>query len=111
MSIIDHLASIPYRIFGVLIILLCIIVGIPLIIIPIMLYFITQGLTFKQVEEISNTFFGELSLKEMFEVYKQANNGWLNLVGLLLDKTLLGISMVLCGIYYDEIYEEVINLK
>ena len=110
MSIIDHLASIPYRIFGVIIVLLCIITGIPLLAIPTCLSIITSGFTFKQVRNIGKDIVGKRSLKEIFEMYDQTGDWWLHLVGIILSKTLLGICMILAGIYYNEAYEESINL-
>lgn len=111
MSIIDHLASIPYRIFGVVIILLCIIVGIPLLVIPLCLNIITSRFTINQIYAIGKDIAGKSSLKEIFETYDQTGDWWLHLVGVLLSKIVVGICMIICGIYYDEIYEEVMNLK
>ena len=110
MSIIDRLASIPYRIFGVVMVLLCIIISIPLIVIPLCLNIITSGFTFKQARNIGKDIVGKRSLKEIFEMYDQTGDWWLRLVGIILSKTMLGICMILAGIYYNEAYEESINL-
>ena len=110
MTIIDRLASIPYRIFGVLLVLLCAIIGIPAIAIPTILSLISQGMTYKEAQRIGEMLTGDCTLKDILDILNE-NGGWMRVVSKILSKMFLGICMIFAGIYYEEAYYEGINHK
>lgn len=110
MTIVDHIASIPYRIFGIVLVLLSAIIGIPVIAIPIILGLISQGMTYKEAQRIGEILTGDCTLKDILDILNE-NGSWMKIVSKILSTLFLGICMVFAGIYYEEAYCEGINHK
>lgn len=108
MNVLDFISGIPYRIAGVIVLLLCLVLSIPFIVIPTLLGSITKNMTFKEACSIGKDMMGDLSLKELFEVM-DSNGWWGKMVRTALDKATLGFCLVLGGIYYKEFYNYMLN--
>jgi len=103
MSKLDFILSIPYRIIGVIVILICLIAAVPMAI-PIILGLFTMNTTFKEAVSIGQDYFGKSSIKEILDIYKSGGL-YLKIASVIIDKAILGFSMILAGLYYDEAYE------
>lgn len=110
MSFIDHFASIPYRIGGIILILISISLSIPVFVIPICLIILTDKQTFKSEYSITRKVMDSLTFEESLIEFKSIN--WFTYAGgFFIEKICKGLCMVLGGIYYYEAWEYLLRIK
>ena len=109
MKVLDFVLGIPYRIAGLAIVLLCLVLSIPLIVLPTILGLITKNMTIGEAYDIGKNMIGNATLVEIFDVFK-SGDWWTRMFGMAISKALLGVCMMLAGLYYKETYEYIIHL-
>lgn len=110
MSFIDHFASIPYRIFGIFLILISILLSIPVFVVPTLLVMVIDRQIFKSEYNITKRVIDELTFEELLIKLKSIN--WFTYAGgFFIEKICKGLCMVLGGIYYYEAWEYLLRIK
>ena len=109
MNVLDFVLGIPYRVVGVFLVLICLILSIPLIVLPTILGLITKNMTIGEAYSVGKNMIGNATLIEIFETFK-SGDWWTRMFGMAISKTLLGVCMILSGLYYKEAYEYIIHL-
>ena len=112
MKVLDFIAGIPYRIIGVLLILASIIVGIPVVVIPAIISLIIKGRTIDEAVFIGQSMMenGVDSIEELLYMFDNYN-AFAKITGKIFSMLLKGLCMILAGIYFDELYNELITSK
>ena len=108
MNVLDFVLGIPYRIAGAILVLLCLVLSIPFIVLPTLLGLITKNVTVKEAYSKGKDMMGDATLAEIFETFK-SGDWWTRMFCMALSRTLLGVCMMLAGLYYKEAYEYIIH--
>lgn len=113
MKVLDFIAGIPYRIIGVLLILVSIIIGIPVVVIPTIISLIINGRTIDEAVFIGQSMMenGVNSIEELLYIFDNHYNVFAKITGKIISMLLKGLCMILGGVYFDEVYNELITLK
>jgi hypothetical protein len=113
MKVLDFIAGIPYRIIGVLLILVSIIIGIPVVVIPTIISLIINGRTIDEAVFIGQSMMenGVNNIEELLYIFDNNHNVFAKITGKIFSMFVKGLCMILAGIYFDEVYNELITLK
>lgn len=112
MKVLDFIAGIPYRIIGVLLILVSIIIGIPVVVIPTIISMMIKGRTIDEAMFMGQSMIenGVDSIEELLYIFDNYNV-FAKITGKIFSMFVKGLCMILAGIYFDEVYNELITLK
>ena len=108
---IDFIASIPYRIAGLVMTIFSLLVSVPFVLLPAIFSIITSGRTIQEARNMSETMFGSATIKEMFDAFSNSGIILLQMTSILMRLFIRGYCMLIFGIYYDEAMIESLNRR